>query len=306
VAAEPFARVVAVDFSANATPKLGADSIWVAEGAPRTRTLVRNLATRRELEGDLEKVAAKAGRTLVIIDVALGWPEGLAALVAGSPRRHDVARLLGDEVTDGPRNENNRFEVASELNRRAGVALYWGHPQGRAYRFLSPTKRPPRGLAPWDGEHLRRLERACGGTIKSPLQLYGNGSVGSQSMLAQAMLERLRRAGVPLALWPYDGDGATVVVAEEFFARRLFDFPRGTVRDERQVRGCVSVLRPLLEGAPTPLVSLSALRQPAREVVLHEEGWLARLEVAAEWAGDGERGRGGDGGDGRRRPRVRL
>jgi molybdopterin molybdotransferase len=282
VRAEPFSRVLAVDFSANATPKLGADSIWVAEGSPGARTRARNLSTRRELEDVLESLTSRPGRSLVVIDVALGWPEGLAELACGEPRRHEMAALLADLVLDGARNENNRFDVANELNARAGVALFWGHPHGRRYRHLSSTTRPPRGLARWEGQHLRRLERACGGTIKSPLQLYGNGSVGSQSMLAQAMFERLRRRGVPIGLWPYDGARAKVVVAEEFFARRLFDWPRGTVRDERQVRGCVAVMRPLLESGGGALVALGALGSSSRAAVLAEEGWLARLEVAAE------------------------
>jgi molybdopterin molybdotransferase len=282
VRAEPFSRVLAVDFSANATPKLGADSIWVATGAPGARTRTRNVATRRELEGLVEDLAALPGRSLVIIDVALGWPEGLATLVAGTASRHAMAGLLANVVVDGARNENNRFDVASELNARAGVAVFWGHPVGRRYRHLSATTRPPRGLARWEGQHLRRLERACGGRIKSPLQLYGNGSVGSQSMLAQAMLERLRRCGVPLGLWPYDGAGRKVVVAEEFFARRLFDWPHGIVRDERQVRGCVAVLSRLLRAGADPLVGLGALSDRERSAVMTEEGWLARLEVAAE------------------------
>jgi hypothetical protein len=281
--AEPFSRVVTVDFSANATPKLGADSIWIAE-ATLSHTRVANVATRRELEDRLGELSTLPGRTLVIIDVALGWPAGLARQLGVHPQsRAAMAGLLADMVVEGPRNANNRFEVANALNERSGVALFWGHPHGRRYRWLSATKQPPRGLDRWEGHHLRRLERACGGTIKSPLQLYGNGSVGSQSMLAQAMVERLRRSGVDLAVWPYDGDDARLVVAEEFFSRPVFVQRPASCRDESQVRAVARAFVGDLRAGNDPfsIVDLDVLRGVARREVLREEGWLARLAVEA-------------------------
>jgi len=282
VAAEPFSRVVVVDFSANSTPKLGADSIWVATGDARRISDVRNVATRRELEDRLCRLGDRPGRSLVIIDVALGWPEGLASLICPDrPHRAGVAAVLAEMIDDDARNENNRFDVAGELNRRAGVAAFWGHPHGRTYRWLSATKAPPRGLTAWTGHHLRQLERACGGTIKSPLQLYGNGSVGSQSLLAQAMIERMRLGGVPLSVWPFERAHAKIVVVEEFFNRPEFVLRAASCRDESQVRSvAAAVARDLRAGIdPLAAVNLNALSPTDRRVVRTEEGWLARLST---------------------------
>jgi molybdopterin molybdotransferase len=246
---------------------------------------VRNIATRHELAERLGELATLPDRSLIIVDVALGWPVDVARVfVPRSPTRASMTRLLTSMVDDGPTNANNRFEVAAELNRSIGVAVFWGHPVGHAYRGLAATRTTPRGLRAFCGERLRRLERACGGTIKSPLQLYGNGSVGSQSILAQVMFERLRRGGVDLALWPYEDSCAQVVVAEEFFARRLFVEGRGAVRDERQVRAVTSVFADDLRHGRDPLSTFDAraLSATARRGVMRTEGWLARLPVTPQ------------------------
>ena len=79
-----FDRYIAVDWSANNSPKLGTDSIWAAAGAAggdRVETV--NLRTRRRaedwLQGQLVDAAGRGERVLVGFDFPLGYPAGFAA-----------------------------------------------------------------------------------------------------------------------------------------------------------------------------------------------------------------------------------
>ncbi len=284
VVTEEFDRFVAVDYSASSTPKRGVDSLWVAlaDGDHPIRTW--NFATRAELTEHVLGWAQRPGRTLVVLDVALGFPEGFAQALdlSGMPWRA-TARLLADMLEEGPRNRNNRFDVANELNRRAGAALLWGHPHGRTYRWLSPTTTPQRGVAPCPIPPGRRVERHVRGAIKSPLQLLGAGSVGSQSLVAQAMVERWR-AEVTLSVWPFEVPRTPVVIAESFFSLAPWRSARGSVRDEQQVRAVAAWLR-TQHRTHMPLTRFSLLRAlptSDREVVRREEGWLLGLSSSAD------------------------
>lgn len=288
--AEGFDRFVVVDFSAANAPKRGKDSIWVAVGGSRTTPRTHNIATRHQLLEFLTDVG-QTGRTLMVFDVALGWPEGLASALGVGTTRADIARFLFQRIRDDERNESNRFEVAAEINRVLKAALFWGYPHN-ARRPAPPglsARRlvPPPDLAPYGGTGSRLLERRVQGVldsaaraIKSPFQLVGAGAVGSQSLLAQALVEHLRmnRRG-DLAVWPFEEPTTSVVVAEEYFSRSVFSGEEGVVNDEAQVLG---VLRELL-GASNEMdryfdLSWRTLSPRERRHVVNEEGWLLLVE----------------------------
>jgi hypothetical protein len=288
VATESFARVIAVDFSAAAVAVRGANSLWVAvaEGERPVRT--SNPPTRAALADALTNLFERPGRSLVVLDVALGWPSGLAAALglAGAPRAATVA-LLDELVSDGPDNANNRFEVADELNRRSGAALFWGHPPGRRYRWLSATTTPPRTLAPRPFDARRLIERDVGGVIKSPMQLSGAGAVGGQSMMAQVFVHRLAAAGVELAVWPFETREARVVVGESFFSLAPWRAEAGAVSDQRQARAVARGLRgALARGADVLEGVLATMAAPARATVRREEGWLVGWTPRGSLRGD--------------------
>jgi hypothetical protein len=270
-----FARVLAIDFSASSSPVLGANSLWVATSEFDRPIRTRNFSTRAQLAQHIERVAALDGRTLIVIDVALGWPQGLAQTL-GVNSRHDVVAVLNDMMVDDDNNHNNRFEVANELNRCARAALWWGHPQHRSYDSLSMTTKVPLGLRERPFSSKRLIEHHVGGVIKSPMQLSGVGAVGGQSMLAQVMFERLRQRGVPLSVWPFDEATSQVVVAEQFFSLAPWRNERGTLTDQRQVRAVArSTSGALLNEEPlTSWDLLGALSSEQRQVVRREEGWL--------------------------------
>ena len=275
--AEPFARIVAVDFSASNVPTSGRDSLWVAvaEGDGPIRTA--NPRTRHSLADLVRTQLARPGRSLVVLDVALGWPAGTARAIGakGQPLAA-TTRVLRELLTDDDRNANNRFDVANELNRRSGTSLFWGHPHGRHYDHLAPTKAPLAHLQPRSVAERRLIEATVGGVIKSPLQLTGIGAVGGQSLLAQLWVDRLRTAGVDLAVWPFDPPDARVVVGEYFFSLADWRGERGTTPDERQVRAVVRFLRRELAAGRSPVEDalLDDLTSAQRRVVRGEEGWL--------------------------------
>lgn len=273
----PFARVVAVDFSAASVPTRGANSLWVAtaEGVRPIRT--RNCATRAELATVLTGLVAAPGRSLVVLDIALGWPAGLARALGLVGRAHDaMGQLLDEMVTDGPDNANNRFEVAATLNARSGCALFWGHPPGRAYGALSPTTTPPAGLAPRPFDARRTLERHVGGAIKSPMQLAGAGALGGQSIIGQVFVRRWARAVGGVTVWPFEPPRSRVVVGEYYFSLCDWRAERGVVTDERQVRAAARFFRAELAAGrdPTRASLLAGLNPATRRLARDEEGWL--------------------------------
>ena len=277
--AEAFSRILAIDFSAAAVPTLGPNSLWVGEAVARGPIRTWNIATRYELAEWLLARCERPGRTLLVFDVALGWPVGFGAALGlvSSPHQQTVA-LLDDMIVDDERNVNNRFDVASELNDRCGRDLFWGHPPGRNYAHLRPTKSPrsPRDLRMI--AEKRHIERAVGSVIQSPFQLSGVGAVGSQSLLAQVFLHRLQKRGLDLEWWPFSlAPTARVVAAESFFSLHPWRVERGVTPDEQQVRAAARWLCSELAAGRSPLRPelLGSLSHAQRQDVHAEEGWLA-------------------------------
>ena len=295
----PFDRVVVVDWSAASTPKRGRDSIWIAERDVATdRVRTSNPPTRALALARLIELASSGGRTLIGVDACLGYPAGTAAALglpvgrgeAGAPWAATWA-LLAAEVTDGPDNANDRFEVAAALNARIGPGPgpFWGCPPRRAGPHLTTTKAPSDPLPEWRA--VEATLRARGFRPFSCWQLLGAGAVGSQSLLAIAALRRLRvevtaTTDRAVDVWPLSTGlvvpEAPVVLAEVWPTLRPSAAPgddraaagRGErVRDEAQVEDLSAHLAALerdgaLDAAFTPDVG------GAERAVVAEEGWV--------------------------------
>jgi hypothetical protein len=278
----PFARVVAVDFSAASVPTRGVNSIWVAVAELTGTIRSRNCATRAELATCLTRVVARPGRSLVAFDIALGWPAGMAASLGLVGRPHDAVQDLLDEmVVDEPSNANNRFDVAATLNARSGSALFWGHPPGRTYALLGATTAVPRELAPRPFDARRTLERHVGGSIKSPMQLSGAGALGGQSLLGQVFVRRWARHVGGVSVWPFDPPTGRVVVGEYYFSLCDWRAERGLITDDRQARAAARYLRAELAAGRHPARAslLAGLSSPERQQARDEEGWLLAYDA---------------------------
>lgn len=265
-----FDRIVVVDWSANSTPKRGADSIWIGSagaggGAPE------NLPTRVQAMDVLRKritAGLAAGqRVLIAFDIGFGFPRGFAQRLTGQASALAVWDWLAQRVRDDAGNRNNRFEVAAAMNREfPGIGPFWGRPSGHDLPDLPEkgTARQGHGLV-----ELRETEALCSGA--HPMwKLYTTGSVGSQSLLGIAHLAGLRREfGAALAVWPMQPADARVVVVETYLS--LID---AAVR-KAQGYACKDAAQVDLLARALHRADISTLMAaPATPAVLREEGWI--------------------------------
>lgn len=287
-----FDRYVMIDWSAQSSPKLGKDSIWMAvadcDGQieevhnPRTRHCATELLV--ELLSDLSE------RVLVGCDFSFGYPTGFAdALVgeSGSTWR-DVWSWVGARVTDAADNQNNRFDVASEMNDRCEstvkVRPFWGHPGSNLHQGVSRYR--PDTYAPFEEfritEHRIRVE---GHRPFSSWQLAYPGSVGSQMLIGMAWIERLRalgQIGDRLKVWPFEtglgersleGGAGDIVIAEVWPSMFDIDRDRHDILDAAQVITVVENLARADADFSLRHWASPSVSEAERRSVLREEGW---------------------------------
>jgi precorrin-8X/cobalt-precorrin-8 methylmutase len=251
-----------------------------------------NLPTRSQATrwiGEVLEAAVGDGRHVVCgFDFSFGYPAGYADLVARafnvtgpSATLFDTVLELTDHlVTDTPTNANNRFEVANLINERTGYGLFWGHPRGRAFNALSPTKLLPAGLKPNPLSPLRRTDANL--SVKSNWQLTGAGAVGSQVLMGLPALAALRRRVGDLRVWPFEPhelgrDGGVAVVAEVWPSLFATGHATHEVRDAWQVATTAKLLSELTPHAWASLFappSWDGLSSEQRALILGEEGWI--------------------------------
>lgn len=270
-----FDRCVAVDWSAAATPRTGANSIWIADADPGGDAL-DNPSTRLVAEQRLRRIITEARasgeRLLIGIDVSLGYPRGTATALqlSGDQPWRAMWDAVCSELVDDDRNHNNRFEVAAALNARLpGEGPFWGAPSELPH--LRRTK-PETSPLPEFRVCEERL-RARGRSPKSVWQLLGVGSVGSQTLTVIPMLRRLiddLGAGVwPLTTGAVRPDDTPIVIAEVWPAMFDVEVREGEVLDAAQVRTVARALLAVDESSFGP-----ELTADERRLVEREEGWV--------------------------------
>jgi hypothetical protein len=249
-------------------------------------------STRKEAEVLLTAILADRAkhheRTLVGFDFPLGFPRGLAAALglAGDAPWKAVWDQIDRMVKDKADNTNNRFGVASEINRRltGGPFPFWGCPPKDTLTTLQPRK--SRAHGPADLPEFRHAERAAKGA--SPVwKLSYAGSVGGQTILGIPAVRRLARArGDKLKVWPFetgwkalgesDLAGVEVVVAE-VYPSLLEGAPLGAEsRDLARLRASAEHFARLDEAGKLGALFAPAKTTPADVVsdAEREEGWI--------------------------------
>lgn len=299
--ARAFDHIVVVDWSARSVPALGPDTIWCCWLDIRSAELdLTNHATRIGTRDALvSRLAATDGeRTLIAIDVALGYPHGFARAArltdgaSGQAPWRAAWHYLTDELDDAADNSappaRDRWAVAARLNERLGTPHFWGCPPARASRYLTTTK-PSTLVDPAVGLcEFRLVEdrlRADGYRPFSAWQLLGAGAVGSQALTAIPVVHHLRHhpalAG-RLRVWPFETGvdappTADIVVAEAWpssLPSAEIDAVEHPVKDARQVIALATHLATLqdadgLDPLFTPQLSVDDARR-----VVEEEGWV--------------------------------
>ncbi len=289
-----FNAYVIADWSANAKPKTGADSIWIGVMKRDVRFQFTfeafNPSTRVEAEARLNAVLddlkRRGERTLLGFDFPLGFPRGSgAALKLKDERWAGLWAFLGANVVDKADNTNNRFAVANKMNRlMTGEARpFWGSPPKDVQTWLQSTK-PEHGVdVP---PVLRHAEVAAKGS-KSVWQIFGNGTVGSQAIVGIPAVGRLKAArGEGFKVWPFETGwkalteadlvGVDVVAAEVYPSLIKPEPLAGEIKDQAQVRTLCHHFARLDEAGKLAPAFAPAKDFPADAVidVQHEEGWV--------------------------------
>jgi precorrin-8X/cobalt-precorrin-8 methylmutase len=281
-----FDRVVVVDWSANSTPKLGRDSIWIAVHDASDDSSIVNLPTRAAATRFLIDLVESdpAASTLIGVDFSLGYPVGTAAALGLTGAEWSATwDLLADRITDDDRNVNNRFTVAAELNERltGAAAPFWGCPPSARSDHLGSTK-PSAATDLAEFRAVEQLLRARGARPFSSWQLLGAGAVGSQSLVGIARLHALRhRLGERLHIWPFTTglaapalEGGAVVLVEVWPSMFPTSDVPGEVRDAAQVR---TTARSLVEANTSGDLDAWFSPSPPSDVAraaITEEGWV--------------------------------
>ena len=279
---------IAVDWSANGTPKTGKDSIWISEDGARGL----NPSTRAEAMAwvrDRIRRAQTSGERLHIgFDFAFGLSRGAGEALLGEPGWRAFWSHLASQVEDGPRNRSNRFEVGATLNRRAAAdGPFWGHPHQHTYGNLRPRRCATGGT---DWPHPFPARRHCDARQRGAQEIWKlayTGSVGSQMLLGVAALEHLRREVPGVAIWPFETRfaedlSAPVLVTEIYPSAKMWNYHRlldtASVVDEAQVMAVSGMcweadragrFRDWLEPADAT--------SSEREDAIREEGWIVGL-----------------------------
>ena len=270
-----FDRYIAVDWSAANRPRLGKDSIWIAETGRETVNIATRSAAMALIADRLCDARAAADRVMVGFDFVFGYPRGAARAIASVAQWDSLWDYIAGRVVDRDDNSSNRFEVAAEINRALGVHLYWGHPHRHRYDHLSP-KKPEHGYAVIPERRI--AEAHCKGP-QPVWKLTGVGSVGSQSLLGITRLQHLREQFDEIGIWPFETDFERNLAPITVFEMYPSLFPitgRVEPKDREQVETCVARFADLDAGGVLgQFLSAPAAVASERGILLAEEGWIA-------------------------------
>ena len=272
-----FDTILVADWSAakGRKPRPTKDAIWLGIVRDGIEQEPEFCATRLEAEAritDLLMSEQAAGRRLLAaFDFPFGYPAGFARHVTGSDNPYAVWDWISARITDTDMGENNRFDVAEELNRLFdGLGPFWAKPNKMDWPDV-PFRKEGITFAPM-GEH-----RVCDVQAKaasSCFQLFNPPTVGGQRLMGLPMLNRLR-ALPGVAVWPFDTwQDAPVVLAEiwpgliePMVKDALAEAGPDAIRDREQVRLLASAL------ANLPAPDLHGLMSDLPDVA-REEAWI--------------------------------
>jgi precorrin-8X/cobalt-precorrin-8 methylmutase len=291
-----FDTYVMVDWSAASTPTLGVNSLWVCQARRRSGRLgaraPKNIPTRHEARDHLHallRAELAGGRSVLVgFDFAFGYPTGLAArLGCGDPPWRGMWDMLSATLQDAPDNRNNRFDVASLLNRRlsGGKGPFWGCPAAKMSPYLGTHRHHSHDAL---GLAERRIADARISGPQPVWKLAYPGSVGSQTMTGIPVLRWLRDHRDfenAIAVWPFEtglraltrADTEGRIILAEIYPSLIAVKPKdGEIRDALQVRAMVDhfahrddvgALGALFAGDPE-------LDERQRRRIESEESWI--------------------------------
>ncbi|MCF6430850.1 gephyrin-like molybdotransferase Glp [Leisingera sp. MMG026] len=212
-----FDTVLTVDWSAakRRPRRQSKDAIWL--GVARGETAERQIYCRSRQEAEvwissfLDAERAAGRRVLAAFDFPFGYPRGFARRITGSDDPFALWAWLEERIEDSEDGTNNRFEIASEMNRLfTGPGPFWGKPDEKTWLDIPYRKA---GIIYKDVAERRNADLAAK-AASSCFQLFFNPTVGSQVLMGVPVLQRLRRRH-RAAVWPFEKvETAQTVFAE--------------------------------------------------------------------------------------------
>lgn len=296
-----FDAYIIVDWSAAGKPAQGANSIWIGALARDARLQFRfqavnpptRLAARDMIAGLAERFVGRGDKVLIGFDFSLGYAAGTAEAIGldttARPAWQAMHEHLAAKVKEKPDNSNTRFAIAAGLNyaMTKGPLPFWGAPARDQITTLTGQKgdfsRSPVAEYRLCEQWVRQRHKA---KPKSSWQLYGAGSVGSQSLLGIPSVHALRQKLPNAAIWPFETgfepftaeklEGTDIVFAEVYPSLVSARPEAGEVADQAQIRALAhhyygldeaGKLGPLF-GPPEGLESTDFAK------IVTEEGWI--------------------------------
>ena len=273
-----FDAYLMVDWSAASRPKTGSDSIWLCfkhSGAE----IVENPRTRIAAYKQIRDLLLQHSnlRILVGMDFPYGYPADLA-------QRLRVSNWSGlwnewhKRISDDGKNSNNRFRIATDLNRlisgKAGP--FWGCHKSYSGEFLTTNKASLDGLPEYRFCEPRKA--------KSVWQLSYNGAVGSQALMGIPYLHALRfdeQLKDESCVWPFEAgmntpaDDKRIVHAEIYPSVIPIEAGPSEVLDKVQVRELARWFHQLdTEGRLEGYFTGPELTKDQYDQVKNHEGWI--------------------------------
>lgn len=247
-----FDNYIIIDWSASSKPNSGSDSIWIGILKRDVRLQLRfeffNPSTRFEafniLIEQLNAFNKRGDKTLLGFDFAFGYPNGTSkALGFNGVAWSSIHNFLEKEIIDKQDNDNNRFQIASKMNRLISnsAAPFWGCPPKFVNSYLQPKKQ----ALNLDLNELRICDIDAK-TASSVFKTYTPGSVGSQSLIGIPFLKKLCNKVENIKIWPFeikfqpikkeDDDNFSIIACEIYPSMLKTKPENGEAKDLAQVR----------------------------------------------------------------------
>jgi hypothetical protein len=206
-------RLIAIDWSGRIDVAGQRRHIWAAiwtRSEDKVTVQLEAGRTRDEVTEWLIELARETPRMVVSIDCCFSFPGWFL-------EEHGCVDMFAfwRKVNEGLAEQ----WLARECDEIARDERFWGKPHKRPEQFCGPGYRRMFRFADYDNKIAQALpggdaERAAkmrGITPKSPFQIGGSGSVGTGSLRAMTMLERLHDAG--FRVWPLESSAIDAKVA---------------------------------------------------------------------------------------------
>ncbi|NSX53826.1 molybdopterin molybdenumtransferase MoeA [Sulfitobacter sp. 1151] len=244
----------------------------------------------------LDKAISAEHSVLLGFDFAFGYPNGFAETLTGKPDALAVWEWLAKHIEDDEKNQNNRFDIAAQINLKfIGDGPLWGCPANAEGPNLSQKKGTP--------DVQLAIKRQAEQVVRSaqPVwKLFTTGSVGSQTLLGLPRLQALRkRYGDKLQVWPLETGwnlGTAPITLVEIYPSMLTHknpFPSldyswksnsdiYDIEDAVQVRGMCEAFARLQKSGHLTDFFKAIPNLPNANRVVREEGWILGAGHSAE------------------------